>query len=200
MSIKAERLAVIKATIASIKPVLDKEMTVESIEQAKHQLMQLAKQKHLFPRTEFPVPDAEQIERTILIYEEDDGSYALYVNTSRPGQTSPPHDHGGSWAIVVAVEGEETHRVYKAPGITKMPSDNDVVEQIGQIIVKPGTAISLLPDGIHSIHAESTQPLLHLHLYGLGFPFQGQRCEYDLVNNQVNQFVMQDLSFIEDGR
>jgi len=200
MSIKEERLAAIKTTITEIKQVLENEMTVNSIELAKKHLLQLAEQKHLFPRSEFPVPDVEQIERTILIYQEDDGRYALYVNTSRPGQTSPPHDHGGSWAIVVAVEGEETHRLYKAPDKAVSQGDSEVVKQVGELVVKPGTAISLLPEGIHSIHAESTQPLLHLHLYGSGFPFQGQRSEYDLVNNRVNQFVMRDLSFIEDGR
>ena len=85
-----------------------------------------------------------------------------------PAQTARPHDHGGSWAIVVAVAGDAVHRVYRKPRESRIV-DSPVIEQAGEIVVKPGNGISLMPDGIHSIDAIAEQPLLHLHLYGLAF-------------------------------
>ena len=37
------------------------------------------------------------------MHTEPDGSYALYVNASLPGQRSEPYDHGVAWAIVAAI-------------------------------------------------------------------------------------------------
>lgn len=70
----------------------------------------------------------------------------------------------------------------------------------GELDVRPGMAVSMLPDGIHSIHALSDQPLLHLHLYGWGFPQQGEREEFDLETGKVYRFHLEDMGFIEDAR
>ena len=173
-------------------------VTVASMNKAKEELMNLAAKKNLF-ENDFLPPDQGEIYRTFLIYQDDNGEYSLYVNASLPGQESPPHDHGGSWAIVVAVKGEELHRVYKAnPDLTEVQSQP--IQLANEILVKPGSAISLLPEGIHSIHANSDEPLLHLHLYGKGFEFQGERNEYDLESGAVKRFKLDDISVIEDAR
>ena len=195
MSVKAERDAAIRGCISNIKQSFREGVTVPALEEAKHHLMKLCEQRALFPRSDFPVPDEVEIERTSLIYQDEDGSYALYVNSSRPGQISPPHDHGGSWALVAAVEGEETHRLYIHDG-----SDAGGLRQVTELTVQPGLAVSLMPDGIHAIEAKSSEPLLHLHLYGLGFPRQGERREFDPKTGQVHRFHLKDLGFIEDAR
>lgn len=195
MTMKIERDAAIRDCITKIKEVFGAGVTVSALEEAKKHLMALCEQRSLFPRSDFPVPDEVEVERTSLIYQDDDGSYALYVNSSRPGQSSWPHDHGGSWALVAAVEGEETHRLYVHDG-----SDVGGLRQAAELTVQPGTAVSLMPDGIHAIEAESSEPLLHLHLYGQGFPQQGERREFDPETGKVHRFHLEDLGFIEDAR
>lgn len=195
MTVKAERDVAIRDCIARIKSAFLAGVTVPALEEAKAHLMALCERRALFPRSDFPVPDEVEIERTSLIYQDDDGSYALYVNSSRPGQSSRPHDHGGSWALVAAVEGEETHRLYTHDG-----ADIGGLQQAAELTVRPGTAVSLMPDGIHAIEAESIEPLLHLHLYGQSFPNQGERREFDPETGKVHRFHLEDLGFIEDAR
>ena len=120
------------------------------------------------------------------------------MNSGKPGQSSPPHNHGGTWAIVAAVEGEETHRLYVDES-QETESDIASIRQVTELIVKPGEAVSMMPDGIHSIHA-GDNPLLHLHLYGKRFSSQSQRNEYDLDSGTVRRFVLEDLGYIEDAR
>jgi len=192
MDRKAARNMAVTATIAEIKQHFEAGVTIPLIERAKQSLMDLAAQRELFPREDFPLPSDDAMERIFLIHEDADGGYALYVNSGLPGQTTRPHDHGGSWAIVVAVDGEELHRLY-------VP-DGDLVRQSGEITVAPGTGVSLLPDGVHSIHAVSDQPLLHLHLYGMGFPHQGERVEYDLEAGEAVRFKLEDAFEVEDAR
>lgn len=197
MNAKTARKEVIDKAITEIKESISDGVTIESLNAAKSILMALAERKDLFPRCDFPVPGKEQIYRTFLVHEENDGSFALYVNSSLPGQTSRPHDHGGSWAIIAAVEGEEIHRVYTTDDSSSAPCN---IRQVGEIVVKPGTAISLMPEGIHAIDAESEEPLLHLHLYGMSFQHHTNRKEYDLVANEVKNFVLDDIGLIEDAR
>lgn len=199
MQIQVMRNEAIGKAISDIKQLLSKEVSVETLNAAKIVLLALAERKELFPRSDFPIPSEEQVYRTFLVHEDSDGTYALYVNSSLPEQSSRPHDHSGSWAIIVAVEGEETHQVYKTPDNPRSSGEYNI-KLAGKIVVKPGTAISLMPEGIHSIHAESEEPLLHLHLYGLAFQRQNNRKEYDLAENTVREFVLEDLGFIEDAR
>ncbi len=195
MDVKVRRDVAIRDCIAKIKAALETGVTVPALEEAKRHLMALCAQRALFPRSHFPVPDEVEIERTSLIYQDNDGGYALYVNSSRPGQVSRPHDHGGSWALVAAVEGEETHRLFVHDG-----ADIGGLRQAAELTVRPGTAVSLMPDGIHAIEAESSAPLLHLHLYGLSFPRQGERREFDPETGEVHRFKLEDLGFIQDAR
>lgn len=192
MTVKTERNAAVAAAIAKIRDALRNGATTRSLERAEATMLALAAQAALFPRTAFPVPDEGQTERTFLIHEDEDGRYALYVNSGRPGQHACPHDHGGAWAIVVAVEGEETHRLYR--------DEADTLEQIKEVLVCPGSGVVVAAGEIHSIHANSDQPLLHLHLYELSYANQGRRKAYDPQAGTVRQFVLEDVGFVEDAR
>ena len=196
MNVKSMRIEAVGNAILEIEEIMRDGVNVSALEAAKKVLMKLCGRSELFPRDEFPIPDADQTERTFLIHENPNGEYALYVNSGAPGQSSPPHDHGGSWAIVAAVDGEETHRLYVDE---TNANESAKIRKVADITVKPGTAVSMLPDGIHSIHAGHT-PLLHLHLYGKGFPLQSERKEYDLEAGTVRRFVLEDIGFIEDAR
>ena len=157
--------------------------------------MELAARQDLFPRTDFPIPEGDQIERTIKIYQEPDGGYALYVNSARNGQTYGPHDHGGAWAIVVAVEGRERHRMYR---LTDEGARDGIgpIELAAELVVEPGNGVTLLEDGIHSIEALGEEPLLHLHCYGFGFDKQLSRKEFDLENGTY--VINNDIGLIEE--
>ncbi len=177
---------------------METEVSVVSLEAAKAVFLELCTHTDLFNFEEFPLPD-EGVERTSLIHEDDDGRYALYVNCGLPGQATRPHNHGGSWAMVAGVIGEEHHRLYERTDDGSIPGHAELKLK-GELEVRPGTAVSMLPDGIHSIHALSDQPLLHLHLYGWGFPKQGEREEFDLGSGQVHRFRLEDMGFLEDAR
>ncbi len=193
MNIKTRREAAIQASIRNARDFLSEGTTIDSLNLVKGELMALCAQSHLFPRSDFPVPDGDRVERCFLVHEGDHGDFALYVNSALPGQAYRPHNHGGSWAVIAAVEGEETHGLYQE--VTP-----DTVKLVNQITVKPGTAVSMLEEGIHSIHAEGDQPLLHLHLYGKSFARQGERTEYDLELGIAEHLVMGELDYIEDAR
>ena len=70
----------------------------------------------------------------------------------------------------------------------------------GEIIVGPGQAVTMQPDGIHEVHALDGQPLLHLHLYAKNFALQGERWKYDLERGEAQRFHLDELGSIIDAR
>lgn len=190
----AARKSAIETTLSDIRPILDGTMNVDAMDAAKARLIDLCARDDLFTFEDFPIPEGET-ERTYLIHQDDDGRYALYVNAGRPGQSYRPHDHCGNWAIVAAVQGEETHRLFEKDETQSPPIDHKTT-----LTVRPGHAVSMLPDGIHAISAEGTEPLLHLHLYGLSFEFQRGRSEYDEETGDVAFFEIPDIGEIIDAR
>ncbi len=100
---------------------------------------------------------------------------------------------------MVAVEGEERHRVYNRVDDGAVEGMGSV-EVIDEIDVRPGEGICLPESGIHSIHALGEQPLLHLHLYGKSFANQSTRTEYDLEKGTTHAYKLRRLDFIEDAR
>lgn len=176
-------------------------VTVEGLEQAKASLVNLAGDAVLFPTTVFPMPEGDATDRTYLVYENEDGM-ALYAITSIPGMTYRPHDHGGSWAIIAAVAGQEKHCFYEvAPGDENKGVGEPVrIQEKTQIICEDDCAVSMMPEGIHSIEGIGDKPLLHLHLYGTRFQDQSARTEYNMETGMAERFVMDAFGFIEDKR
>ncbi|MDE0908372.1 MAG: cysteine dioxygenase family protein [SAR324 cluster bacterium] len=198
MSRKPERTEAVASSMRALRPLMETEVSVASLEATKAVLLQLCTRTDLFNFEEFPLPD-KGVGCIYLIQEDPDGRCSLYVNCGLPGQVSRPHNHGGSWAIVGGVIGVEHHRLYERmdEGST---SGHAELKLKGELDVCPGTAVSMLADGIHSIHALSDQPLLHLHLYGWGFPKQEEREEYDLETGEIHRFRLENMGFIEDAR
>ena len=54
------------------------------------------------------------------------------------------------------------------------------LEIVGEAIVKPGSAATMMPDVIHSIAVAGREPTLHLHMYGLSMDYPGNRTGFDL--------------------
>lgn len=195
MSIRAQRNHAIDVLVSRSREHVMGGVTVQSITCIKEELIALASHRDLFPRDEFPVPDEQTREEFLLIHEDENLEFALYLNSALPGQYYRPHNHGCSWAVIAAVEGREVHGLYRetAPGKIRL---------VNEITVQPGTGISMLEGGIHSISGSGSEPLLHLHFYGKSFLAQGERAEYDMEQGTIEYltFSEEDLSYIRDAR
>ncbi len=194
MDVANQRRAMITETLNEVHSILSDGATESALQSARTCMLKLAGRRELFPRSDFPLPDAGSNERTFLIHEDEDGSYGLYVNSWLHGQTYRPYDHESSWAIAVAVEGDERHRVYRHVDDGAIEGMGEV-EVIDEVDVTPGSGICLPENGIHSIHALGEEPLLHLHLYGKAFAHQSTRTKYDMEKGTTHAFKLRRLDF-----
>lgn len=169
---KAARAAAIAATIGRVRAIeAEQGVTRSALEAIKAELLALATQEPLFSSAEFPAPAAgEKGANRYLLAEDPDRRFALYLNALNPGNETRPHDHT-TWAVVVAVEGQELNKVYRRGG-GGLAVDHE-------IMVEPGRGIALMPDDIHSIHTTGTMPTRHLHMYGLALEVLDKRMAYD---------------------
>lgn len=172
------RSEAVAATMAAMKAALANGVDAGTLHQAKAHLLELAARDELFPFSAFPLPQGEVVERTYLLHQEAGDGTALYVNAAGAAQSYGPHDHGDSWAIVVAVRGREKHCFYKRRDDGKVAGRAEI-EETGTLIVEPGTGIAMVPGAIHAIEAFEEAPLLHLHCYARPFESMTNRREYD---------------------
>ncbi|MBU6496931.1 MAG: cysteine dioxygenase [Rhodospirillales bacterium] len=170
--ISAARTAAVAAAIERIRAIERAHgITRQALEAIRGEMLALAAQEHLFPSAEFaPPPAGEKGSRRYLLQEDADNRFALYLNALNPGNETKPHDHT-TWAVVVAVEGQELNKVYRQePG--RLVVDHEVM-------VEPGRGIALMPTDIHSIHTTGAVPTRHLHMYGLALEKLDNRLAYD---------------------
>jgi predicted metal-dependent enzyme (double-stranded beta helix superfamily) len=186
--ISAARTAAVAATIIRIREIERTQgVTRAALDAIKVEMLALAKQEHLFPSAEFPPPPAgEKGSRRYLLQEDPDNRFALYMNALNPGNSTKPHNHT-TWAVVVAVEGQELNRVYRRTDDATVPGKAFLVEE-RQIMVEPGTGIALMPDDIHSIHTTGDRPTRHLHMYGLALEKLDGRLGFDLEAGTVTAY------------
>jgi predicted metal-dependent enzyme (double-stranded beta helix superfamily) len=183
--IRAARAAAVAATVNRIRGIERAHgLTRAMLEAVKAEMIQLAAQEHLFPSTEFPPPPADQVgANRYLLQEDPDHRFALYLNALNPRNESKPHDHT-TWAVVVAVEGQELNKVYcrtddgSDPARCELHIDHEVM-------VEPGRGITLMPDDIHSIHTTGTVPTRHLHMYGMALETLDDRRAFDMQTGRV---------------
>ena len=153
-------------------------------EAIREELMLLARQEHLFPSGEFPPPaGGERGANRYLLHEDPGHRFALYLNALNPGNETRPHDHT-TWAVVVAVEGQELNRVYERldGGVDPERCSVRVREEV---MVEPGRGICLMPEDIHSIHTTGDAPTRHLHMYGLALDRLENRKAFDMESGRV---------------
>ena len=198
MSRKAERDRAVGEAIDGIRAIMEAGPSVENLERGKAQLIALAAREDLFTFQDFPLPEDDAMECSYLIHEYADGSYSLYVNAGAAHQYYAPHDHGDAWAIIAGVRGRERHRLYmkRAEGEA---GEGPLVAK-GELVVEPGTAVTMRPDGIHEVDVLDGRPLLHLHLYAKNFVQQGERWKYDLEKGEAQPFFLDELGSITDAR
>ncbi len=192
-----ERNRIVSEAMEQIRAVMDSGPSLDNLEKGKALLIELAAREDLFNFEAFPLPDDDAMECSYLIHECDDGSYALYVNSGAPHQYYAPHDHGNAWAIIAGVNGRERHQLY----LRKSDDPDDLLlVRKGEVVVAPGEAVTMQPDGIHEVNAMDDRPLLHLHLYAKNFVLQGYRWKYDFDSGAAERFHLDELGSITDAR
>jgi hypothetical protein len=113
----------------------------------------------------FPLPPGK--DEVLCSYELGDEALdgpALIINAVRGGVNSVVHDHG-TWAVVVGIEGDERHRIYRRvddglrAGRATLSFEHETTVCDGRSLI--------IEDGLfHSIHTGINAPALVLHLYG----------------------------------
>jgi predicted metal-dependent enzyme (double-stranded beta helix superfamily) len=73
-------------------------------------------------------------------------------------QESEPHDHGGSWGIVVAYQGNIVNHMYKRVS-------GDCVEEIDTIIQGPGDVLVMDVEDIHKVESDASTHSCHVSLH-----------------------------------
>jgi predicted metal-dependent enzyme (double-stranded beta helix superfamily) len=173
----SEQARAVAECIADVRAIVaERGVTRAALEQVKGRLLTLAARRDLFSFDRFPV--LHEGSTMHLLSEDDDHGFALYAVAAQSPSETPPHDHT-TWAVVVGVEGEERNRLYQRadhgdePGTAKL-------EPSGETLVRPGAGVALMPEDVHSIHRESSAPMLHFHLYGRSIEHLPQRRQFDL--------------------
>lgn len=162
MSRAQQRAAAVQTAIADIRAIIAAEgETREGLEAVRLRLIALAVQADLFPSDYYPCPSPGESANSALyrLYEEEDGTFALYINASGGSYSTPVHNHT-TWAVIAGISGggEQNHFFQRGA--------NGAPERIGGKLVTPGEAVAFLPDEFHSIAIDA--PLLNFHLYGRG--------------------------------
>ncbi len=184
----------VQALLADARRIVDEDgLTRAALSRLSERLASLAGHADLFDAADFPPPQAQSGDTSVRyrLNPGEDG-FALYLNSLLPGKTTIPHNHD-TWAVIVAVAGDELNRVYRRIDDGADP-DRAQLEVDREVTVRPGTSIAFLPEDIHSIHVNGAAPTLHFHLYGrpletltgrLGFePDTGRIVRYNATHMQ----------------
>jgi predicted metal-dependent enzyme (double-stranded beta helix superfamily) len=173
---RGERERAVAETIARIRRIEQMQgVNRAALNEIRQEMLALAARRELFPPEVFaPIDPKGTIYR---LSEDTDHRFAMYASCSEPGRATPPHDHT-TWAVIAGVHGEEHNKFYRrtddrsAAGIGTVAVDHEFT-------VRPGTAVTLLPEDIHSIHLGPVGPHVNLHMYGLSLEHLPNRVAYD---------------------
>lgn len=165
MTTRNQRTAAIATTLAEVRALTaQRDIDRVTLAQVAAVLQNLASRKDLFGFADFPPPGDGATTSTRYRLSEEGQLPALYLNSIVPGKKTIPHNHD-TWAVIVAVQGDELNRVYRRTDDGSNP-ERASIELERELVVRPGTPISFLPQDIHSIHVVGDAPTLHFHLYG----------------------------------
>ncbi|NPT39552.1 cysteine dioxygenase [Paraburkholderia xenovorans] len=166
-NIVAERTEAVRLALEVVRRIVGKQgIDRNSLVRIASEIGALATQTELFSAEDFPPPErgGPHTSTRYRLNAGDESGLAFYLNSILPGKTSIPHNHD-TWAVVVAIEGEELNRVYERTDDRSDP-DHAQIRVAREVVVRPGEPIAFLPDDIHSIHVAGERSTRHFHLYG----------------------------------
>ena len=154
----------------------------EALGNIRNELIELTQDKELFPRSSFPITD-DGGSAVYRISEDSDHRYALYASVGAAGKSVPPHNHT-TWAVIVGVYGDELNRFYERTDDASKEGYAEL-EETGSFGVRHGNGVVFLPDDIHAISTDDSEPTVHLHMYGLALDHLHERLVFDQAGKTV---------------
>ncbi|MBH61205.1 MAG: cysteine dioxygenase [Alphaproteobacteria bacterium] len=189
-SVAGARAKAVSDTIDRIREIEGlKGVTRESLSEMREHLYALAAQTDLFSKEDFPPPTDGDTNVRYVLSEDDDQRFALYLNSILPGKLTEPHNHT-TWAIVVAVDGEEINKFYDRKDDGSVPG-KATLELGEEVTVKPGIGVAMMPDDVHSIAVVGDTPTLHFHMYGRAIETLTERVGYNIEEGTYEYYKLQ---------
>ena len=189
-NIKTERDEAVTTLLGDVRSLVGPvEASRDNINKIKSKLVDIANHKEYWNEQEFPAPTGDQVHTRYLISQDDDDSYALYLNVMLTGKKTPPHNHT-TWACISAVEGEEYNYLYEPEADGPLVPGDRAISQKDTIVVQPGQGIGLLADDIHAIEIKDGVSTRHLHLYGRALETLSERMMWDKELKTCEKFKM----------
>ena len=155
----------------------------DTLGKIRDELIDLTRNKEMFPRSSFPITE-DGGSAVYRISEDSDHRYALYASVGAAGKSVPPHNHT-TWAVIVGVYGDELNRFYERTDDASKEGYAELKET-GSFVVQHGNGVVFLPDDIHAISTDDSEPTVHLHMYGLALDHLHERLVFDQVGKTVN--------------
>ena len=165
----------------------DQGVNYEALKAIRDEWIHLTRDTSLFPREHFPLTESGD-SAVYRLSEDDDHRFALYGSVGAPGKSVPPHNHT-TWAVIVGVYGDELNRFFERTDDSTEAGHATLVET-GQFVVRHGNGVVFLPDDIHAISTNDTQPTLHLHMYGLALDHLYDRLVFDPAAETVDTMTI----------
>ena len=183
MAIIEQRNQAVAETVDRVRLIEQQHgVNYEALGKIRNELIELTRDKELFPRSSFPIND-DGGSAVYRISEDSDHRYALYASVGAAGKSVPPHNHT-TWAVIVGVYGDELNRFYERTDDSSKEGYAELKET-GSFVVQHGNGVVFLPDDIHAISTDDSEPTVHLHMYGLALDHLHER----LVFNQAGKTV-----------
>jgi predicted metal-dependent enzyme (double-stranded beta helix superfamily) len=162
-----------------------------AVEEVKAAVLELAQQRHLWALKDFPIPEG-QLWGVYEVNQDADGRFAVYASAARPGHSQPPHNHT-TWACISGVTGVEKNVLWQRVSGGDRPGPAQV-EPTLELSLGADDVFFLGPEDIHTIEVLAPGDAMHLHVYGLGFPYLDKRIRYDTASGTCSYFpVFKDI-------
>ncbi len=174
-----ERHDITQQFIADAKAIIaEGAMDRARLDRIKNRLMDIAARKDLWAEDDFPAPTPEEKQNRFFVADDSDTGLTLYLNVMQPGKKIPPHNHT-VFACIAAVEGAEQNNIYERvdDGSVEGKADLKLREEVD---LRPGNALAMMPDDIHSVVIDGAEVIRHLHFYGQPLESLDRRISYDL--------------------
>jgi predicted metal-dependent enzyme (double-stranded beta helix superfamily) len=179
MSHAAERQEITDAFIADAAVIAAQgPMDRARLDRIKTRLMDIAARTDLWGEDDFPDPSVEDKQNRFFIADHPSG-LTLYLNVMQPGKVIPPHNHT-VFACIAAVEGAEKNTVYERVDDGLVPGRAELKLR-EEVDLRPGNALAMMADDIHSVVIGGTEVIRHLHFYGQPVESLNRRISYDIA-------------------
>ena len=184
MTIIEQRNQAVAETVDRVRLIEQQHgVNYDTLGKIRDELIDLTRDKELFPRSSFPTTE-DGGSAVYRISEDSDHRYALYASVGAAGKSVPPHNHT-TWAVIVGVYGDELNRFYERTDDASKEGYAEL-EETGSFVVRHGNGVVFLPDDIHAISTDDSEPTVHLHMYGLALDHLHERLVFDQVGKTVN--------------